>query len=184
MLDLTLKGKSELTKITAAFRNISSRTTEQEGQIGELQERAGSIGKVSRLIRELADQCNLLAVNATIESACAGEHGRGFAVVANEVRQLATQTKQSAEDISKLIQSIMDSVKQTVDLVSLGREEAATSQSYVKEASHLFEQLFHATADNRTSAKKIGMLSNQAFEQSESVNGEIKRLILEMENND
>ena len=76
----------------------------------------------------------------------------------------------------------MDSVKQTVDLVSLGREEAATSQSYVKEASHLFEQLFHAAANNRTSAKEIGMLSNQAFEQSESVNGEIKRLILEMEN--
>ena len=143
MLDLTLKGKSELTKVTAAFQNISNRTTEQEGQIGELQERAGSIGKVSRLIRELADQCNLLAVNATIESARAGEHGRGFAVVANEVRQLApTQTKQSAEDISKLIQSIMDSVKQTVDLVSLGREEAATSQSYVKEASHLFKQFF------------------------------------------
>ncbi len=182
MLDLTLKGKSELTKVTAAFRNISNRTTEQEGQIGELQERAGSIGKVSKLIRELADQCNLLAVNASIESARAGEHGRGFAVVANEVRQLATQTKQSAEDISKLIQSIMDSVKQTVDLVSLGREEAATSQSYVKEATHLFEQLFHAAANNRTSAKEIGKLSNQAFEQSESVNEEIKRLILEMEN--
>ena len=54
-----------------------------------------------------------------IESARAGEHGRGFAVVANEIRRLATQTKQSAEDISKLIQSIMDSVKQTVDFVSL-----------------------------------------------------------------
>lgn len=182
MVDLTLRGKNELTKVTAAFQSISERTTEQEDQIEELQERAGSIGKVSRLIRELADQCNLLAVNATIEAARAGDHGRGFAVVANEVRQLASQTKQSADDINHFIQSILDSVKQTVELVSLGREEAVSSQSYVKEAAYLFEQLFHAAANNRTSAKEIGMLSNHAFEQSESVNGQIKRLICEMEN--
>ncbi|BBH18955.1 hypothetical protein Back11_03000 [Paenibacillus baekrokdamisoli] len=181
MVDLTLKGKNELNKVTAAFHSISNRATEQEGQIGDLQERAGSIGKVSGLIRELADQCNLLAINATIEAARAGDHGRGFAVVANEVRQLATQTKQSAEDINQLIKSILEAVKQTVQLVRTGREETAVSQSSVKEATDVFEKLFHAAANNSKSAKQIDTLSTHAYEQSERVSDEIKRLITDMQ---
>lgn len=180
MVDLTLQGKNELNKVTTAFLSISARTSEQEGQIVELQERADSIGKVSGLIRELADQCNLLAINATIEAARAGDHGRGFAVVADEVRHLATQTKQSADNISQLIKSILEAVRQTVQLVSSGREETAVSQKYVKEAADVFEQLFHEAANNSDSVKEIGTLSTRAYEQSELVSDEIKRLITEM----
>lgn len=152
MVDLTLKGKKELDKVTAAFRSLNDNTTRQEGQIGELQERASSISSVSKLIRDLADQCNLLAVNATIEAARAGEHGRGFAVVANEVRQLATQTKQSADQINSLIRSILESVKQSVELVGAGRANALSSQSNVEAAFEVFDQLFQAAANNSRSA--------------------------------
>ncbi|QYR23274.1 CBS domain-containing protein [Paenibacillus sp. sptzw28] len=180
MLDLTLKGKNELDKVTSVFQSLSDNTAKQEGQIGELQNRAGAIGKVSKLIRDLADQCNLLAVNAAIEAARAGEHGRGFAVVADEVRGLATQTKQSAEQINSLIASIHEAVRQTVELVELGRVSAQSSQYNVKAASGVFEQLFHAAADNSRSAKEIGKLSDQAYRQSERVTEEIKRLALDM----
>ncbi|QHW33928.1 CBS domain-containing protein [Paenibacillus rhizovicinus] len=181
MLDLTLKGKNELDKVSAAIQSVSQRTNLQEQQIGQLHERAGSIGAVSKLIRELADQCNLLAVNATIEAARAGEHGRGFAVVANEVRQLATQTKSSADDINRLIGSILDAVKETVHLVGLGRSEADASQAYVSVAADVFQQLFHAAADNSSSASNIGKLSQQAYEQAQQVTQSIQTLVNDMQ---
>ncbi|REE78892.1 methyl-accepting chemotaxis protein [Paenibacillus taihuensis] len=177
MLDLTLKGKNELDKVSVAFHNLSARTNVQEAQISELQDRAGAIGKVSKLIRELANQCNLLAVNATIEAARAGEHGRGFAVVADEVRKLASQTKQSADDINGLIGSILEAVKETVHLVSEGKSEADSSQLYVKEASDVFQQLFHAAAGNSSSAGEIGKLANDAYQQSQRVTEQMKQLM-------
>ena len=169
--------------MSAAIRGMSQRANIQEHQIGELQERAGSIGSVSRLIRELADQCNLLAVNATIEAARAGDHGRGFAVVADEVRMLATQTKSSADDINRLIGSILDAVKETVRQVGLGRTEADASQTYVQEAADVFQSLFHAAANNSSSAADIGRLSNQAYDQAQQVTERIQALMDDMQGN-
>ncbi|MBP3961638.1 CBS domain-containing protein [Paenibacillus sp. DLE-14] len=181
MLELTLKGKNELDKVSMAFHNLTKRTDVQENQISDLQDRAGSIDKVSKLIRGLADQCNLLAVNAAIEAARAGEHGRGFAVVADEVRKLATQTKESAEDINRMIGSIMEAVKETVHLVSLGKTEADTSQIYIKEAADVFQQLFHAAAGSSDSSGEIGRLSNQAYLQSQRVTEQMKHLIQDLQ---
>lgn len=181
MVDLTLKGKNELDKVTGAIRSLNENATKQEGQIQELQESANSIGSVSKLIRDLADQCNLLAVNATIEAARAGEHGRSFAVVADEVRHLAARTKQSADEINKMIKTIMESVRHTVDLVGMGRTETESSQANIGVAFQVFEQLFHAAANNSKSAKEIGRLSSQAYQQSERVTEEMKRLVGEMQ---
>lgn len=181
MVDLTLKGKNELDKVTAAIRSLNENATKQEGQIQELQQSADSIGSVSKLIRELADQCNLLAVNATIEAARAGEHGRGFAVVADEVRHLAARTKQSADEINRMIKSILEAVDLTVKLVGMGRTETESSQANIGAAFQVFEQLFHAAANNSKSAKEIGRLSGQACQQSERVTEEMKRLIGEMQ---
>ncbi|SEM61533.1 methyl-accepting chemotaxis protein [Paenibacillus sp. OV219] len=183
MLDLTLKGKNELDKVSAAFQNLSARTNVQEVQISELQDRAGAVGKVSKLIRELANQCNLLAVNATIEAARAGEHGRGFTVVADEVRKLATQTKQSADDINLFISAILEAVKETVHLVSEGKSEADASQSYVKEAADVFQQLFHTAAGNSRSAGEIGKLASDAYQQSQRVTEQMKQLMSDMQVN-
>lgn len=183
MVDMTLKGKNELDKVSTAIQSMSQRANVQEQQIDELQARAGSIGSVSKLIRELADQCNLLAVNATIEAARAGEHGRGFAVVANEVRLLATQTKSSADDINRLIGSIAEAVKETVKLVEHGRKDADASQTYVKEAADVFQQLFHAAADNRGSVAEIGRLTDHAYDQAQQVTVRIETLMNDMRRN-
>ncbi|RAP77681.1 methyl-accepting chemotaxis protein [Paenibacillus montanisoli] len=184
MLDLTLKGKNELDKVSLAFHNLTKRTDVQESQISELQERAGSIDKVSKLIRALADQCNLLAVNASIEAARAGEHGRGFAVVAEEVRKLAAQTKQSAEDINRMISSIMEAVKETVHLVGLGKTETDVSQTYLNEAADVFRQLFQAAAGSSKSSAEIGRLADQACSQSQSVTMQMKQLMEDLQMKD
>ncbi|MFD0712328.1 methyl-accepting chemotaxis protein [Paenibacillus sp. GCM10027626] len=180
MVDLTHKGKNELEKVTVAFKRLAEKTIRQEQQIAELQKRADAISSVSKLIRELAEQSNLLAVNASIEAARAGEHGSGFSVVAAEIRKLSAQTKQSAEDINGLLRSIAEAVEQTVQLVAEGQQDAAASAASVDEASGVFGELFHAAGGNRESAQQIGLLAKQAFHQSEQVMEEMQRLIGEM----
>ncbi|MFB9330135.1 methyl-accepting chemotaxis protein [Paenibacillus aurantiacus] len=180
MVDYTLQGKSELDKVSAAFANLSDLTVRQVEQIRQLQDQADAIGAVTKLIRDLAEQCNLLAMNASIEAARAGEHGRGFAVVAGEVGKLATQTKRSAGEINDLIHTVLQAVTVTAELVARSRDEAVASETSVQEASGAFEQLFHAAAGNRKSAAEIGRLADDAYRQSERVAGELHQLSDEM----
>ncbi|OBZ13269.1 methyl-accepting chemotaxis protein [Bacillus sp. FJAT-26390] len=176
MVDLTLSGKNELDKVMKAFDAIAANSQLQENRMNELQAEAGSISKVSLLIKELAEQSNLLALNASIEAARAGEHGRGFAVVAGEVMKLAGQTKQFANEITTLTRTIVQAISQTTELAHAGRSETSASEAHVNEAVEAFNRLFRAAADNRNSAKQIGSLSEQAHLQSVHVADEMKKL--------
>lgn len=176
MVDLTLKGKNELDKVTQAFVSIAANSQLQEERMRALQAEAGSISKVSGLIKELAEQSNLLAINASIEAARAGEHGRGFAVVAGEVMKLANQTKTSASTITSLIQTIIQEIEQTAQLAQSGRLETASSEAHVHEVEGAFNSLFHAAADNRSNAGQIGTLSERAYLQVQHVADEMSSL--------
>lgn len=176
MVDLTLSGKNELDKVSNAFLSIAASSQHQEQRMNDLQAEAGSISRVSKVIRELADQSNLLAINASIEAARAGEHGRGFAVVAGEVMKLAGQTKQLAGEITMLTKSIVDAIGETTALARSGRSETMTSEAYVLAAVEAFNRLFQAAADNRGSAKQVGELSEQAHKQSIHVADEMEKL--------
>ncbi|MBK5446872.1 hypothetical protein JFU13_28635 [Peribacillus sp. TH24] len=84
---------------------------------------ATKIKEISTLITDISGQTNLIALNAAIEAARAGEHGKGFAVVAEEVRKLADQTKQSANNIHKLVSIIQNESNETVNNIQIVREE-------------------------------------------------------------
>jgi Methyl-accepting chemotaxis protein len=177
MVDLTLSGKNQLDKVTAAFGKLAANSMQQEQQMNELQAEAGSISHVSKLIKELAEQSNLLAINASIEAARAGEHGRGFAVVAGEVMKLASETKRSAEAITTLTKTIVEAIEQTASLAREGREEAVVSETCVQEAGSVFSQLFQASANSKNSTEQIGKLSEQAYQQTIHVSQEIDKLL-------
>ncbi len=176
MVELTKTGKKELDKVSGAFQTIVDNTRLQEKQMKQLQGETGTIQHVSTLIRDLAEQCSLLAINASIEAARAGEHGRGFAVVAAEVMKLAGQTKQSADEITTITQTIVQYIEHSTDLAQSGRTETTASEKYVREAEQIFNQLLHAAGENCVSAEHAGGLSKQAHEQAIHVADELEQL--------
>lgn len=177
MIELTIEGRKQLSNAQAIFEHQKSLAIEQEEQIRQLQERASSISSILKSIRELAKQSNLLALNASIESARAGVHGRGFVVVSAEVRKMADETNKAAERISTIIESIDEAVIQAVELVQSGREQTVQNASYVEQTSEVFDKLFAAVPANKQSAHQIADISKLADQEASKALETIQGLI-------
>ena len=102
-----------------AIRNLSSSVDEAGKVIDSLNSKSEEISKVLSVIQSIAEQTNLLALNAAIEAARAGEAGRGFAVVADEVRSLASNTQQATESIRGMIDGLQNGARSAVNALSL-----------------------------------------------------------------
>jgi methyl-accepting chemotaxis protein len=122
-----LRGQQQVQDSANGIRQLSAGLQQATATVHSLAQDSQTIGSVLEVIRSLADQTNLLALNAAIEAARAGEQGRGFAVVADEVRMLAMKTQQSTKQIEGIIQGLQQRTGEIVQQISVCRDQGAHS---------------------------------------------------------
>ncbi|HVN95492.1 MAG TPA: methyl-accepting chemotaxis protein [Syntrophorhabdaceae bacterium] len=136
------KGGQEVVAQAIREVNIIAQTVETaSGFMKELGIQSEKIGDIVTVINEIADQTNLLALNAAIEAARAGEHGRGFAVVADEVRKLAERTSASTTEIVNMINAIREGIEKTVDSMDRAKDNVATGVEFSSQAQSALEDI-------------------------------------------
>ncbi|WP_404939897.1 methyl-accepting chemotaxis protein [Pseudomonas sp. JDS08PS003] len=134
-------GRDRVQETVSAIERMTGDVQDTANLIGELANESRDIGKVLDVIRGLADQTNLLALNAAIEAARAGEAGRGFAVVADEVRALAHRTQQSTSEIERMIGSIQSGTEHAVDSMRNSTERAESTLTIARSAGQSLDTI-------------------------------------------
>jgi methyl-accepting chemotaxis protein len=154
---LAISGAKDVERASAQVVDVAQRVDQTAHQIQSLSDQVQKIGNVTVVIRDVADQTNLLALNAAIEAARAGEQGRGFAVVADEVRKLAERTSQSVREISSMISGIqsdattavesMQSSRNVVNEVVASAERASTSMQGIRSSAETVQASISGISD-------------------------------------
>ncbi|OPX56035.1 methyl-accepting chemotaxis protein [Oceanospirillum multiglobuliferum] len=167
-------GKRNIHQTTADVAALADEVGRATEVIHQLESQAENISSVLDVIGGIAEQTNLLALNAAIEAARAGEQGRGFAVVADEVRTLASRTQQSTHEIEKMIEQLQEGAKQAVTVMEASQK---STQKTVEKAQSTQEALDTITGSMQQVNDMINQIASAAEEQS-SVAEEINRNIV------
>lgn len=168
------QGKGTVDESITTIRNLSATVEQAAGVIGKLEQDSVEIGGVLDVIRNIAEQTNLLALNAAIEAARAGEQGRGFAVVADEVRTLASRTQQSTQEIQEMIERLQTASKEAVKAMDETNSQARKGTDFAIKTGEVLESI--TTAINQISDMNTQIAS--AAEEQSVVAEEINRNVV------
>jgi methyl-accepting chemotaxis protein len=155
------KGRQIVDSTAEDMTQIAQTVQEAAGTIEELGRSSAQIGEIVSVINGIADQTNLLALNAAIEAARAGEQGRGFAVVADEVRKLAERTSQATKDITQRIQGIQQAAAESVSAMKKGSDEVDKGVSLAKDASASMDKIVDASNNAMDMVQRIAAATEE-----------------------
>ncbi len=170
------KGKEVVIDVTDAINNLAKEMDTASIAINNLANESENIGSVLDAIRDIAEQTNLLALNAAIEAARAGEQGRGFAVVADEVRSLASRTQKATLEIRSMIEKLQDGSKNAVSVIQQSGEVLGSTVRTANAAKDSLEEIVSSVAS--ISERNLQIAS--ASEQQSAVAREIDRSVVEI----
>ncbi|WP_217519453.1 methyl-accepting chemotaxis protein [Vibrio metschnikovii] len=170
------EGEVVVTKTTNEVLSLAKEVQTAVNVIEKLQQDADSIGKVLEVIRSIAEQTNLLALNAAIEAARAGEHGRGFAVVADEVRTLATRTQSSTEEIRDIIEKLQSASKNASQVMDGGYRKANEVVDWAEQASEKLREITAAIITINDMNIQIATATEQQSIVADDVNQTLNRI--------
>jgi methyl-accepting chemotaxis protein len=148
---------------------IGAAVTNSADVIAELGKSSNEIGKIARVIEEIADQTNLLALNAAIEAARAGEQGRGFAVVADEVRHLAERTQQATKQITSMIGKIQTDTTSAIKAMRSGKDRVERGQAITQDAGDALHRIIGRTQNVAIVVENIAAASEQQVAMSKNI---------------
>ncbi len=175
-------GAETVEKSVHGMAAIKSTTSTAAAKIQELSRHSEQIGSIVEAIDEIAQQTNLLALNAAIEAARAGEHGRGFAVVADEVRKLAERSSKSAKEIADLISQVQKGTQEAVQAMHKGTQEVEAGTTLAGEAGEALKNIISAVqaatnqvAQITSAAHQMESASRQVVEVMDSVSSIVEQ---------
>jgi methyl-accepting chemotaxis protein len=174
--ELTRDGVAAVMQATAAMTAVRDSSNAASQAISALEGKSSQIGSIVKRITEIAEQTNLLALNAAIEAARAGEHGRGFAVVADEVRRLAENAGDAAGEIAGLIGQIQDGTRSVVAIVSDGATRTEEGTSTVEQTREAFERIDAAIAQMDDRISEVSAASSQVATGAATLQNELSEV--------
>jgi len=169
-------GQQVVSQTVDSINVLAEEVENTANVVATLQANSDNIGSVLDVIRGVAEQTNLLALNAAIEAARAGEQGRGFAVVADEVRTLASRTQESTEEIQQIISQLQSDSAHAVQAMEKGRSQAHESVAQAAKAGDSLNEITHAVSTIRDMNSQIASAAEEQTARSEEVKQNVEKI--------
>jgi methyl-accepting chemotaxis protein len=170
---LVVEGQTVVQGVVSVSHSLASEMDSAVNVISKLESASQNIGTVLDVIKSIAEQTNLLALNAAIEAARAGEQGRGFAVVADEVRTLAQRSQESTQEIQAIIEELQTNASQAVQALDSGRAKGSESVAIAGNAGEALNNIYQSMDKINDAGEQIAVAARVQSEVAEGIHGHI-----------